>query len=74
MPIHPDIAARFPLLEGLTSLREAYGTPAGREQIARFEAWEPAVPPPVVDVRELTAPGPHGPVPPDQATPHPTRK
>jgi acetyl esterase len=63
VPIHPDIAARFPLLDGLTSLREAYGTPAGREQIARFEAWEPAVPPPVVDVRDAAAPGPHGPVP-----------
>ena len=63
MPIHPDIAARFPLLDGLTSLREAYGTPAGREQIARFEAWEPAVPPPAVDVRDTAAPGPHGPVP-----------
>ena len=33
MPIHPDVAARFPLLDGLTSMREAYGTPAGLAQI-----------------------------------------
>ena len=33
MPIHPDVAARFPLLDGLTSMREAYGTPEGLAQI-----------------------------------------
>ena len=27
--IHPDVAARFPMLDGLTSMREAYGTPEG---------------------------------------------
>lgn len=63
MPIHPEIAARFPLLDGLTSLREAYGTPAGLERIRRYESWEPAAPPPVVPTRADAAPGPHGPVP-----------
>lgn len=63
MPIHPDIAARFPLLDGLTSLREAYGTPDGLARIRRYESWEPAVPPPVVPTRDDAAPGPHGPVP-----------
>ena len=63
MPIHPDVAARFPLLDGLTSMREAYTTPAGLAQIQRYESWEPAVPPPAVATREATAPGPHGPVP-----------
>ncbi len=63
MPIHPDVASRFHHLDGLTSLREAYGTAAGRAQIDRFETWDPTVPPPQVDVRVAHAPGPHGPVP-----------
>src|SRR3954470_19012881 len=63
MPIHPHVAARFPLLDGLTSLREAYGTPDGPAQIQRFDAWQPEVGPPVVGNRDDVAPGPHGPVP-----------
>ena len=61
--IHPDVAARFPLLDGLTSLREAYGTPAGLAQIRAYESWEPTEGPPVVEVRDEVAPGPNGPVP-----------
>jgi acetyl esterase/lipase len=63
VPIHPDVAARFPLLDGLTSLREAYTTPSGLARIQEYESWEPAVPPPAVETRETTVPGPHGPVP-----------
>ena len=63
MPIHPDISSRFHHLDGLTSLREAYGDPVLVQQIRRFETWEPAVRAPEVAVREDTAPGPHGPVP-----------
>jgi acetyl esterase/lipase len=63
VPIHPDVAARFPLLDGLTSLHEAYTTPAGLAQIQRYESWEPEVGPPVVATRDDAAPGPHGPVP-----------
>ncbi|HEU4347669.1 MAG TPA: hypothetical protein VFR35_07760 [Actinoplanes sp.] len=63
MPIHPDVAARFPLLDGLGSLREAYTTPAGRERIRSYESWEPAAGPPIVDTRDEVAPGPYGPVP-----------
>ena len=63
MPIHPDVAARFSYLDGITSIREAYTTPAGLERIRQYESWEPAVPPPDVDTREDAAPGPHGPVP-----------
>ena len=40
--IHPDVAARFPLLDGLASMREAYGTPEGLERIRAYESWEPA--------------------------------
>ena len=61
--IHPDVAARFPMLDGLTSMREAYGTPAGLERIRAYESWEPQEAPPVVEVRDDVAPGPHGPVP-----------
>ena len=51
MPIHPDIAARFPLLAGLSSLHEAYTTPAGLAQIRQYESWEPVTGPPSVDSR-----------------------
>jgi acetyl esterase len=63
VPIHPDIAARFPLLAGLSSLHEAYTTPAGLAQIRQYESWEPVTGPPSVDIRDDAAPGPHGPVP-----------
>src|SRR3954451_1815167 len=62
MPIHPDVAARFPLLDGLTSLHEAYTTPAGLAQIQRYETWEAEVGPPDVATRDDVVPGPHGPV------------
>jgi acetyl esterase/lipase len=61
--IHPDVAARFPMLDGLPSMREAYGTPEGLERIRAYESWEPAEGPPPVDVRDDAAPGPHGRVP-----------
>src|SRR4051794_15002181 len=63
MPIHPDVAARFPLLDGLSSLHEAYTTPAGLAQIQRYETWDPEVGPPDVATRDDAVPGPHGPVP-----------
>jgi acetyl esterase len=63
VPIHPDVAARFPLLDGLTSMREAYATPEGLAQIRRYESWDPQVGPPEVATREETVAGPHGPVP-----------
>jgi acetyl esterase/lipase len=63
VPIHPHVAARFPLLDGLTSLREAYATPAGLALIRQYESWEPEVPPPSVDTRDDAASGPHGRVP-----------
>jgi acetyl esterase len=61
--IHPDVAVRFSMLNGLSSMREAYGTPAGLERIRAYESWEPAEAPPVVEVRDDVAAGPHGPVP-----------
>ena len=35
MPIDPDIAARFRLLDGLASLHEAYTTPAELKPVGR---------------------------------------
>ena len=63
MPVHPDVAARFHYLDGLTSLREAYRDPMLIQRIRRFESWDPAVAPPAVHIRTESAPGPHGPVP-----------
>ena len=63
MPIDSDVAARFALLEGLTSLREAYSTEAGREQLRRFDDWGPVPGPPGVTTRDDVALGPHGSVP-----------
>jgi acetyl esterase len=63
VPIHSEVAARFPILDGLSSVYEAYTTPAGRELIARFEDWAPAANLPQISVRDITAPGPHGPIP-----------
>ena len=62
MAIHPDVAARFHYLDGLPSLREAYGDPVLIHQIRQFETWE-AAGPPAVHTRGESAPGPHGPVP-----------
>jgi acetyl esterase/lipase len=62
MPIHADVAARFHYLDGLPSLREAYGDPVLIQQIRQFETWETAGPP-TVRTRIESAPGPHGPVP-----------
>ena len=53
--IHPDVAARFPMLDGLTSMREAYRTPAGLARIRAYESWELASAPPVVEIRRRGA-------------------
>jgi acetyl esterase/lipase len=63
MPIHPDVAARFHYLDGLPSLREAYGDPVLIRQIRQFETWDSTAGPPAVHTRSASAPGPHGPVP-----------
>ena len=62
--IHPDVAARFPMLDGpdldargLRRRRRGWSGSGG------YESWEPEEAPPVVEVRDDVAPGPHGPVP-----------
>lgn len=62
MPIHDEVAARFPLLDGITSLRDAMGDPEKDRRVREFME-PPMEPPPVVPTRDLTVDGPHGPVP-----------
>ncbi len=62
MPIHDEVASRFPLLEGIDSLEEAMGDPEKDRRVRAF--MEPPHDPPAgVPTRDLTVPGPHGPVP-----------
>ncbi|MEV8376058.1 alpha/beta hydrolase [Kribbella sp. NPDC056861] len=63
MPIHPEMASKFPLLDGIDSFTALLTDPANGERAARF--FRPTVggPPPLAETREQTVPGPHGPVP-----------
>ena len=62
MPIHDAVAARFPLLDGISSLQEAMGDPEKDQRVRAF--LEPTdAPPAAVPTRDLTVDGPHGPVP-----------
>jgi acetyl esterase/lipase len=62
MPIHDEVAARFPLLEGISSLQEAMADPEKDRRVREF--MEPRYDPPTtVPTRDLTVDGPHGPVP-----------
>ncbi|GAA4978418.1 alpha/beta hydrolase [Kineococcus glutinatus] len=63
MPVHPAIASRFHLLEGITSFPEAFGDPALRRRLEEFESHDVVTPPPAVATRTAEVPGPHGPVP-----------
>jgi acetyl esterase len=62
VPIHEAVAARFSLLEGISSLQEAMADPEKDERMREF--LEPSdEPPTAVPTRDLTVDGPHGPVP-----------
>lgn len=63
VPIHPDIAAKLHLLEGVTSFEEAMADPAQRALLDEFMSITGAPAPPQVRVHDAEAPGPHGPVP-----------
>jgi acetyl esterase len=63
VPIHPDIASKFHLLEGLTSFETAMADPAQRARLAKFMSITGAPPRPQVATREESIEGPHGPVP-----------
>ncbi len=62
MPLHPAIADKLHLLEGIGSWQEL-ADPAKAARMAQFDSWPDAAPAPDVDVRTAAAPGPHGEVP-----------
>jgi len=63
VPIHPAIASKLHLLEGLTSFEIAMADPEQRAKLDEFMSITGAPEPPQVDTRDDAAPGPHGPVP-----------
>ncbi|MET9971445.1 alpha/beta hydrolase, partial [Streptomyces sp. NPDC006356] len=63
MPVDPQIAAVFPLLEGITSYRDAEADSDKRARLVAAFTPEPGYEPPSCGVRDVEAPGPHGPVP-----------
>jgi acetyl esterase len=63
VPIHPQIAAKLHLLEGITSFEVAMADPEQRARLDEFMSITGAPLPPQVETRAETAPGPHGPVP-----------
>lgn len=75
MPIHPDVAARLPLLRGIPSFIEGFADPALRRRLEEAVSWPPAQALPAVDIKDDAVPGPHGSVPvrvyrPLQPAPH----
>lgn len=63
MPIHPAVAEKLPLLDGVPSFEALVTDPAFRDRMVRFMAPSAGGPPPVVETRDEKVPGPHGPVP-----------
>lgn len=63
MSIHPAIATKFHLLDGIDSFESGLADPVTRARMDEFMSHHGAPPPPTVDVRDDAAPGPHGPVP-----------
>ena len=63
VPIHPAIATKFHLLEGIESFAAGLADPVTRARMDEFMSITGAPPPPDVDVRDDVAQGPHGPVP-----------
>lgn len=62
MPIHPAVASKFYLLEGISSLQEFSEDPALADRRRAF-ADHPEYDAPVIATRTEQVPGPHGPVP-----------
>src|SRR3954453_337717 len=63
VPIHPAIAAKLHLLEGITSFETAMADPAQRALLDEFMSITGAPEPPQGETRDDATPGPHGPVP-----------
>ena len=63
MPIHPVVASKFPLLDGIESFEAGMANPETRGRLDAFMSVTDAPAPPAVGVRDDVAPGPHGDVP-----------
>ena len=63
VPIHPRIAEKLHLLEGVVSFEAAMADPVQRAQLDEFMSITGAPLPPQVATRDDAAAGPHGPVP-----------
>src|SRR3954468_11731814 len=63
MPVHPVVASKFHLLEGIESFEKGLADPSTRARLDEFMSITDAPAPPAADVHEDAAPGPHGPVP-----------
>ena len=63
MPIHPVVASKFHLLEGIESFEAGLAHPETRARLDEFMSITDAPAPPAVEVRSDAATGPHGPVP-----------
>ncbi len=62
VPIHPALASKLPLLEGIESFEAGLADPVTRARLDEFMSHRDATAPPDVDVTEDAAAGPHGPV------------
>jgi acetyl esterase len=63
MPIHPAVAGKLPLLDGVPSFEALVTDPAFCDRMVGFTTPSVGGPPPVVETRDEKVPGPHGPVP-----------
>jgi acetyl esterase/lipase len=63
VPVHPVVASKFHLLEGIESFEAGLADPATRARLDEFMSITHAPAPPTVDVRDDAASGPHGRVP-----------
>jgi acetyl esterase len=63
VPLHPAIASKLHLLDGIESFETGLADPTQKAQLDEFMSITGAPPPPDVETRDTAAPGPHGPVP-----------
>jgi acetyl esterase len=63
VPIHPVVASKFSLLEGIESFEQGLADPTTRARLDEFMSIPDAPAPPSVDVRDDAADGPHGRIP-----------
>src|SRR3954463_14969118 len=63
VPVHPVVASKFHLLEGIESFERGLADPATRARLDEFMSITDAPPPPAIDVRNDAASGLHGRIP-----------